>query len=137
VSRIVCDTNVIVSGFVSNASPRRILERVEDGQVRAFTSRELLVELECVLRYSRIDRLLVRARVPRDDIVRWVASRFTIVMPKPSPQPVVVDDPADDRVLECAVAAGADVVVSGDAHLLNLGTCHGIRIVRASEYLVM
>ena len=32
-------------------------------------------------------------------------------------EPVVVADPADDAVLACAVAARADLIVSGDAHL--------------------
>lgn len=45
------------------------------------------------------------------------------------------DDPDDDRILECAVAAGAQVLVSGDKHLLRLGAFEGIRIVPVAEFL--
>lgn len=44
-------------------------------------------------------------------------------------------DPTDDRILECAVAAAADVLVSGDTHLLSLGSFRGILIQRVAEFL--
>jgi predicted nucleic acid-binding protein len=44
-------------------------------------------------------------------------------------------DPTDDRILECAVAAGAEVIVSGDSHLLSLGSFRGIPIQRVAEFL--
>jgi predicted nucleic acid-binding protein len=43
---------------------------------------------------------------------------------------VIVDDPDDDRVLECAIAGGADCIVSGDRHLLKLGVYVAILTVR-------
>ena len=48
---------------------------------------------------------------------------------------VISDDPSDDRILECAVSAGADVIVSGDKHLLRLGDYGRIRIVTVAEFL--
>ena len=50
---------------------------------------------------------------------------------------VVLDDPDDDHVLACAFAAQADLIVSGDSHLLNLKTYHRIRIVSAAEALAL
>jgi predicted nucleic acid-binding protein len=47
----------------------------------------------------------------------------------------VRDDPNDDRILECALAAGADAVVSGDRHLLTLNRYEGIVIVSPREFL--
>jgi len=56
-----------------------------------------------------------------------------LVTPSEVPS-VVANDPADDHVLACALAAGADLVVSGDRHLLDLGgTYQGIRIVTPAE----
>lgn len=46
--------------------------------------------------------------------------------------PTITRDPADDAVLACALAARADLVVSGDAHLLNLKRFHAIEIVAAA-----
>jgi predicted nucleic acid-binding protein len=44
-------------------------------------------------------------------------------------------DPDDNRVLECAVAAGSEVIVTGDKHLLALGSFRGIDIVMVSDFL--
>ncbi len=48
---------------------------------------------------------------------------------------VIADDPSDNRILECAVAAGSEFIVSGDKHLLKAGSHAGIRIIRVSEFL--
>ena len=48
---------------------------------------------------------------------------------------VVADDPDDDKFVECAVIAGAKLIVSGDGHLLKLGQHRDIQIVSASQFL--
>jgi uncharacterized protein len=48
---------------------------------------------------------------------------------------VITDDPDDDEIIECAVAAVADVIVSGDKHLLRLGQYRGIRIMQVRQLL--
>jgi predicted nucleic acid-binding protein len=48
---------------------------------------------------------------------------------------VIEADPTDDRILECAVAAEAEVIVSGVSHLLSLGSFRGIPIQRVAKYL--
>jgi predicted nucleic acid-binding protein len=48
---------------------------------------------------------------------------------------VVTEDPDDDRVLECAVAAHADAIVSGDRHLLRLGSFKSIVIQSSRQFL--
>ena len=45
------------------------------------------------------------------------------------------ENPPDDRILECASAAGSDVIVSGDQDLLRLGQYDGIRIINITELL--
>ena len=47
--------------------------------------------------------------------------------------PAIIDDPDDDVVLACAVAAQADLMVSGDPHLLKLAHDEGVRIVTPAE----
>jgi hypothetical protein len=47
----------------------------------------------------------------------------------------VEDDPDDDKFIECALVAGAEVIVSGDHHLLDLGEHEGVRILSAAEFL--
>ena len=67
----------------------------------------------------------------------WVlgyAELATPVTPVPI-APMILDDPDDDHVLACALAAQADLIVSGDHHLLDLKTYQDIRIVTATEAL--
>ena len=47
----------------------------------------------------------------------------------------VPEDPADERVLACALDAGADLIVSGDRHLLDLGSFQGIPILTVRAFL--
>ncbi len=47
----------------------------------------------------------------------------------------VLSDPPDNRILECAQAAGSEFIITGDQHLLRLGKLAGVWIVKASEYL--
>jgi uncharacterized protein len=55
---------------------------------------------------------------------------------KPVVQPDVIKaDADDDRILECAVSAGSDYIVTGDSHLLRLGVYNGIRILNVSDFL--
>ena len=71
---------------------------------------------------------------PATSTVTFTLNGQTIVAPAETIQAIEID-PTDDRILECAVAAGAEVIVSGDAHLLTLGIFRGIRIQRVAEFL--
>ena len=49
----------------------------------------------------------------------------------------VIEDPTDNRILECAAASGSDYLVSGDKHLLKLGQYQGIKIVSSADFIQM
>ncbi|HEX8228447.1 MAG TPA: putative toxin-antitoxin system toxin component, PIN family, partial [Chloroflexia bacterium] len=51
------------------------------------------------------------------------------------PIDAIASDPDDNKFLECAVAGGADYIVSGDKHLLSLGEYEGIRILSPADFL--
>jgi len=67
-------------------------------------------------------------------IVEELCSLCEIVNPSASVRRVIAD-PDDDRMLECAIEARADAIVSGDTHLLELGKYRGIRILNPSGFL--
>ena len=68
------------------------------------------------------------------DTNRLLSELAEVIVPPPLPQPVC-RDPDDDHVLACALAAQADLIVSGDADLLDLREYRSIRIVAAAEAL--
>ena len=67
-----------------------------------------------------------------DELVLGYAELATLVMPTPI-SPTILDDPDDDHVLACALTAGADAIVSGDRHLLDLHTFQSVPIVTPAE----
>jgi putative PIN family toxin of toxin-antitoxin system len=71
-----------------------------------------------------------------DDIGAYLYRRAIFVTPQESIK-AILDDPEDDRFLEAAVAGEAEAIVSGDHHLLDVGTFRGIRIIRIREFLDM
>jgi len=133
--RAVVDTNVVVSGLLWPGPSRRILELARTGQVELFTSPVLLAELEDVLSRKKFARRLDLAGVGLQDLVLGYATLAQVVLPAEVPL-IIAEDPDDDEVLACALAAHAQVIVSGDRHLLGLAEYQGIRIVRPMELLV-
>lgn len=130
--RAVADTNVVVSGLLWRGHPRRILDLVRTGQVDLFTSPALLAELEDVLSRRKFTRRMVLAGVELQDLVTGYAALARVILPARVP-PIIAEDPDDDEVLACALAARAELIVSGDRHLLKLAEYQGIRIVRPVE----
>lgn len=133
--KIVCDTNVLLSGLIWGGNPGRILDRVEAGVDRLCLSRAMLEELVRVLEYPRLQAALRPRQLTTRDVVSAVVSAADIVWPQPLPATIVAEDPSDDAVLACALAAGADAIVSGDRHLLAIKQWNSIRIYSPAAYL--
>ena len=128
--RIVLDTNILISAFIfPGGPPEAVYRSVLDGRVELVTSPPLLAELSRVL----VDKFGMGATLGAEAVAQ-VARIATVVRPKERVE-VVLDDPDDDRVLEAAAAGGADVIVSGDRHLLRLRSWKGIRIENAAAFL--
>jgi putative PIN family toxin of toxin-antitoxin system len=90
----------------------------------------LLAELETVLLRPKFG-LTVREV---EAIIDLVSQTFVLVLPTESVA-VVTDDPDDDAVIEAALAANAEVVVSGDRHLLDLKTFRDTRIMTPASLI--
>jgi len=102
---------------------------VVEGRLELATSRALLAEFGRIL----TDKFGWDPDHP-EEAVAQVARIASVVKPAEQVQ-VIAADPADDRVLEAAAEAGADVIVSGDKHLLRLGNWRSIRIISPAELL--
>ncbi len=131
--RLVADTNVVVSGLLWLGNPGRLLEAAANGRVTLYTSPVLLAELARTFNTPKLARPVLRSGLTLDDLLGRYLNVAIVVRPDAVPR-VVPDDTDDDHVLACALAAQADLIVSGDKHLLNLGgNYRGIRIVTPTE----
>jgi putative PIN family toxin of toxin-antitoxin system len=133
--QVVADTNTVVSGLLWHGAPRQVLDAARAGIIELFTSAVLLVELEDVLHRKKFAQRLALAGLTPRELVEGYAALATLIEPT-TMSSVVVADPDDDAVLACAVAARAEVIVSGDSHLRNLKNYQGISILTAAELVI-
>lgn len=130
--RVVADTNIVVSGLLWKGNPRRVLDFARDGTIDLFTSVVLLTELEDVVNRERFAERLASVGVSPRELVLGYAALASVIQPA-NIEPVILADPDDDAVLACAVAAQAEIVVSGDSHLLGLSQYQDITILTAAD----
>ena len=132
--RIVLDTNVVLSALLWRGTPHHLLATIgQRSSIQLYSSTALLEELADVLtRPSATKRLALIGRSAREVLADFVEA-IELVEPASVPR-VVVGDVDDDQVIAAAIAARADLIVSGDRkHLLPLGSHQGIDIVDAAE----
>lgn len=135
--KVVFDTNVIVSGLTASLGyPHEALEAWRRGEVVLLISEPIMDEVVAVLGrpFFRHRRHISEADLAR--VKRALETDAVMVSPKKRLR-VVEDDPDDDRVLECALEGGADYLVSGNHHLLELREYRGTRIVSPREFLTI
>ncbi len=130
--RLVLDTNVLISAFVfPGGAPEDVYRMAIEQSVELVTSPPLLAEFGRIL----TDKFGWESAMA-DVAVTQVARIGTVVRPTERIR-VVTDDPTDDRVLEAAAEGGADLIVSGDRHLLRLGSWVGVQILKPADFLLM
>ena len=134
--RLVLDTNIVVAGLLWNGPPRRLIELAIEGEViELFSSPMLLDELTHTLGKSKFTARIESFGTSRAALVAQFTALVSLVAPVSVPR-VVADDADDDHVIAAAVAARADLIITGDRkHLLPIGTHQGIAIVTAREML--
>jgi uncharacterized protein len=132
-TRTVADTNIVVSAFLWGGAPRGVLDAARRKTIALFTSAALIAELEEVLAREKFARRITEVGSSVGDMIGDYLALAQLV--RPSAHPAVVRDPDDDRVIACALAAQAKVIVSGDADLLTLGSHQGIAILTAAQML--
>ena len=131
--KIVLDANIFVSSFIGNGNPKAIVKRVSERRDALFITDEIFAELDSVFRKRKF-------RYP-EEIIQYMMA----IIKEIGTQITVADserittggcrDKDDNKYLECAAAANADYIVSGDIHLLEMKEYCGIKIVNATEYL--
>jgi putative PIN family toxin of toxin-antitoxin system len=129
VSRIVADTNIYISALNFAGTADEVLALGRVGVVEVFISPPILDEIEGVL----LRKFGWAARRVRE-ATRAIRSFAVLVHPEESVK-VVREDEADNRILECALAARAEAIVTGDQHLLKLRRFRGLPITTPRDFL--
>ena len=132
--RLVLDTNIVVAGFLWSGPPRRLIEwAIEGAAVELFSSAVLLDELAHTLGYAKFATRINGFGTSVQALVTQYAAIVSLVAPPAVPR-VVANESDDDHVIAAAVAAHAELIVTGDRkHLLPVGIHQGIAIVTARE----
>jgi len=127
--KIVFDTNVYVSALtLPRGTAARALDRIVTRGHELFLSKPILDELLGVLA-----RKFARDREELARVALFLSELATIVRPKRRLN--VLDDEADNRILECGQAGRVDAIVTGDKRMLKLGSCGELRIITVREFL--
>jgi putative PIN family toxin of toxin-antitoxin system len=129
VDRATADSNIWVSGLNWYGKPHELLNLARDVKIELAISDAILDE------FSRILHDKLEWSDDRLNSMRAEVATFTKRVSSPETLDVVKADPDDNRILECAVAAGSDAIVTGDAHLLRLGAYRGIKIMKVADFL--
>ncbi|MCH7574177.1 MAG: putative toxin-antitoxin system toxin component, PIN family [Candidatus Marinimicrobia bacterium] len=128
--KVVLDTNVIISGIFFGGSPGRLLSAWSAGEFELILSPEILSE------YANVPDILSKRHREIDisRILRLLVTNGTMISPAPLPEPVCAD-PDDDKFLACALAAKADVIVSGDKQLLRTSGYQDIQVITPRAFV--
>jgi len=130
--RVVVDTNVFISSLLNTeGNPRKVVDLWRYEKITLCVSQEILAEYFAVL-----SRFGVSREPEGKQLLQLFQNRYNQVFLTFTPAiSAIREDPADNKFIECAVAAGAKYIVSGDRHLLNLKAFKGIRILPPTEFL--
>jgi putative PIN family toxin of toxin-antitoxin system len=128
--KVVLDTNVLISGIFFSGPPYLILKAWREGRVDLALSREIFEE------YSQTVRILSENFPPIDlHAILTLIEKEAEFYEADSLPSQVCSDPDDDKFLACALASHADVIVSGDKHLLKVSGFQGVQVLRPRAYV--
>lgn len=127
-NRVVLDTNVLISALLYGGKPRQVLLLALANNLQGVTSNPLLLELSNIL--------AKKFKVAAEDtnlIDQEIRKNFEVVIPTQILR--VLDDEADNRVLEAALAGNCSHIITGDKELLDSVKYKNILIVNPEEFL--
>jgi len=130
VLRVVLDTNVLISAVLFGGKPRQILEKAIRGEIRLCLSEPILDELKGVLQRSKFGY--------SPEMIQFILMELTGIADFVNPTEslhVILEDPDDNKILECAVEAKAHYVITGDLHLLKISRYLNIEVLNAGAFL--
>lgn len=129
--KVIFDTNVLVSAFLfdGSAAQKALFNLIKNGH-EMYTSIEILKEFQNVVK-----RDFKYSDNESAETMKKMLSILFIVRPVETIEKIK-DDKSDNKILECALAADADYILSYDKHLLKLGSFRNIKILKPEQLKV-
>ena len=128
---VIIDTNVFVSALLSGGMPRSIIRALEKRLFQLYLSETLLKEIEFTVHRDKFKSLIMPQE--REELLAILKARAVII---PISKTITAcRDPKDNFILEMALAAKANMIVTNDEDLLVLKSIEGIPIIAAREFL--
>ena len=131
--KVVFDTNVWVSALIK---PQGVSARIFEATTpfQSVTSKEIIVEVERVLHYDKIQKKHGLSDTEIAEHLRLLQQISKVETVKQAVT-VIKDDPTDNKFLACAKAGKVDHIITGDPHLTTLGSFEGITILTPGQFL--
>lgn len=128
--KVILDTNIYISAILFGGNCEEILRLASQGPFELVISRSIITEIEAVLREK-----FKWSKMQISETISYIKNIATVINPKISLS-VIRSDPSDNKILECAVAVGANYIVTGDRnHLLPVKEYKEIKILNPAEFL--
>jgi putative PIN family toxin of toxin-antitoxin system len=127
---VVLDSNVVLSAFLYGGRPKQIFQMVLSGSIQLASSEALLNEIRGVLQRPKFGL--------NTQFIQTILSEYSGVAKWKEPTEhfsIVQDDPNDNQFIDCAVAAKADYLITGDRHLLKLAAFRMVKIISVDSFL--
>jgi putative PIN family toxin of toxin-antitoxin system len=129
--KVVFDTKVWVSIFMEDVLYDEFSQAKQE--LTVYVSQDIILELSKVLLYPKISKVLEKNGIRQKDVIRVIVADCKMVESKMKLN-IVDEDEEDNKILECALAARADFIVSGDRHLLGLDKFKRTSILTPREF---
>lgn len=133
--KIVIDANLIVSAFGWGGKPAILIDRIVDKLDTLFITNDITNEIRRTFHKPKFKK-----KNFTEDWINSVVNNidelsYNVTVLPQHKATGASRDPKDDMYIECALAAGADYIISGDIHLRELIEYKGIKIVLVAQYL--
>ena len=129
--RVVIDTNVVISALLFGGPPAKLIPLWQARRIQPLASKEIIDEYINVLAYAKF-------KLSEEEIKFFVYHEilpyFEVVRSKPG-HVIIREDPSDDKFIRCAETGKANVIISGDQHLVNLKSYGNLKILTPTQFL--
>ena len=126
----VIDTNVVISAILFGGGPGKLIDLWKKGHITPLITEEIMAEYIRVLAYPKF-------KLSEEEINfiihQEILPFFKVVKSKPGPS-IIKKDPDDDKFIQCAEVGNAQILISGDQHLLALKFHHDIKILTPAQF---